>query len=366
MTEDEEVTWINSLGFKVTVADLRASYKSFVPKALSSTVNVLWGTESDELRNLFRLYRRTGYAPFLAQAQSWRDFMVNVYSQWQNGGHNVVEPEHVYLMGLIDWYTVYKDQPTLDAINRILDFIEQKVTPAPFYETRVSARCIQCLSYYLEKIGTRRADVLPKLEAFVSGIETAHQVAGLVVMKFLVGTGEQPSFMPATDDLTKLFPGDTKAGIVTGPGTYQLKGFEGAGVYQDCMLIHALEVAGRVLAKPSLQALALQIANAWVPHVVPPFWDPNGIQYNLLVPYYMIQAAPETALFHAPDAASSPLYVTQFAANCPDARLRKLLGEESLLRQYGQYAKIAASELGGKPRYFPWQTFQEGYFLTQK
>jgi hypothetical protein len=367
MTESEEVAWMNSLGFKVTLAELQASYAKFVVQPVSATsTNVLWGTETDWLRNWYRLYKRTGHQSFLDQAREWHDFNVNTYSQWQNGGRNVVEPEHVYLMGLIDWYVDTKDPATLDAINRILDFIEQKIRANPFYETRVSARCIQCLAYYLEKIGTRRADVLPTLQNFITGVQTATQGAGLVCMKFWVGTNMTADGMPPGDDLTKLFPSDVTFGCVTGPDAIQIKGFEGAGVYQDCMLIHALSLAGRVLQQPALGSLAVQIASAWEPHTVFPFWDPKGSTTNLIVPYYLVPAAPDTSVFHCYDGSSTPLYITQYAANCPNPTLRKTLAGQALLRQYGEYTKIAPAEFGGLPRYFLWQTWQAGYFLTQK
>ena len=42
------------------------------------------------------------------------------------------------------------------------------------------------------------------------------------------------------------------------------------------------------------------------------------------------------------------------------------LAQTALVRQYGQYAKVQPSELGGVPRYFPWQTWENAYFLTQR
>jgi hypothetical protein len=71
-------------------------------------------------------------------------------------------------------------------------------------------------------------------------------------------------------------------------------------------------------------------------------------------------------MFTYPAGGSDPLYVTQYACYCPDATLRKTLEQEALLRQYNQYTRIQPSELGGNPRYFPWQTWETGYFLTQK
>lgn len=364
MTEDQEVAWINSLGFKTTVQALRASYASFVVTPVSPNASVLWNTESDDLRNFYHLYKRTGYAPFLQQAQQFHDYYVNVYSNWQNGGNNVIEPEHIYLMGLIDWYVDNKDQSTLDAINRILDFIEKKVTSSPFYETRVSARAIQCLAHYLETINIRHDDVLTKLNDFVSGVLKAPVYNGFVSMNFYVGTGWSVDGLPAGSDLTKLFPGNVTAGIVTGANTFNIQHHNGATSYQDVILMHALRVAARVLKNQALTDKALAVANAWVPLVGVPFYDTTA-KYNLLIPYTIVSDAPQLTMFQYPAGSSVPLYVTQYAAYCPIDSMRKTLQQEALLRQYGQYTKIATSELGGKPKYFPWQTWENGYFLLQ-
>ncbi len=40
--------------------------------------------------------------------------------------------------------------------------------------------------------------------------------------------------------------------------------------------------------------------------------------------------------------------------------------QQSLLRQYGQYTKVLPSELGKQPRFWLWQTWEQGFFLTQK
>jgi hypothetical protein len=365
MTEDEEVAWINSLGFNTTVPQLRASYAKFVLVPVNPATNVLWGTESDELRNYYRLAKRTGYAPFMQQAQSWHDFMVNTYSNWQAGGKNVVEPEHVYLMGLVDWYVDHEDQPTLDAINRIIDFVLQKVSANPFYETRVTARCLMGLCHYMEAIGTRAAEVDPKIQAFLDGLAGALNVKGLICFRFDVGTGFSVQGLPAGEDLRTLFPGNVTFGIVKGQNSYDVKGFYGAGLYQDCMLMHALNVAARVRSDPSLAAKAISIASAWLPFVGPPFYDKAGA-YNPLVPYYVLAQAPETSMFMCPDGGSTPLYVAQYAAFCPEAATRRMLQQEALLRPYGNYSKIQPTELGGQPAFYPWDTWEEGYFLTQK
>jgi hypothetical protein len=366
MTEDEEVAWMNSIGFKVTLSDLKNSYTKFKYVPVDPNTNVLWGTESDELRNYYRLAKRTGYQPFMDQAQSWHDFMVNTYSNWQAGGNNVIEPEHVYLMGLVDWYVDHQDQPTLDAINRIIDFIEQKISGNLFYETRVTARCLMGLTHYMEKIGTRSADVMPKIQEFLNGLNGAKVINGFITMYFYQGDGMSVTGLPSTMDLRTLFPANTTAGIVTGQNSYTIKHMYGVGLYQDMMLTHALNVAARVLNNPALADRSLTIAQAWLSYVGRPFFDSAGASYNLIVPYYILPGAPETQMFVAPSGKSTPLYVTQYAAFCPDSALRKTLQQEALLRQYGEYNLIQPSELGGLPKYFLWQTWEEGYFLTQK
>jgi hypothetical protein len=366
MTEDEEVAWYNSLGFSTTVTQLRSSYSKFSPQPVNTNTNVLWGTESDELRNYYRLYKRTGYSGFLTQAQYWHDFYVNTYSNWSAGGTNVVEPEHVYMMGLVAWYVDHQDAATLAAINRIIDFILQKVTSNPFYETRVSARCLQCLCYYMEKIGIRATEVNPKIDSFLQGIAGATHTNGFITAKYYVGTGLSVQGMPAGDDLRVLFPGNTAMGIVTGQNNYNLKGFYAAASFQDCYMMHALRVASRVRSNPALANEALAIAQAWVPLTCPPFWDPNGTTYNPLIPEDVIPSAPERIMFNWPHP-STPLWTTQFAAYCPDAALRKTISANALVRQYGELGKVHPNEIiGVPPKYFLWQTWEEGYYLTQK
>jgi hypothetical protein len=367
MTEDEEVAWINSLGFSCTVADLRASYAKFTVTTVDANQSVLWDTESDELRNYYRLYKRTGYAPFLQQARIYRDYMVNTYSHWELGGSNVVEQSHVYLMGLVDWYVDHKDAETLAAIDRLIDFVLQKVQSTTFTETRVTARCMMGLAYYLEKIGVRANEVVPKLSAFIATVRVAQLPSGFVPFRFYVGS-VTVNDLPTTSDLRLLFPKNTAKGIVTSQNGYLLKGFKGCGMYQDCILFHGLRIAARALNDPTLEAAALANQDAWLELVGHSFNDPTKSLTCLIAPYYILTDGDpaEMDMFRHKTGSSLPLYMTQFAPFCPDAAMRKKLEQQALLRQYGQYAPVAASELGGKPRYFPWQTWEKGYFLTQK
>jgi hypothetical protein len=267
------------------------------------------------------------------------------------------------MMGLVDWYLDHKDADTLAAIDRIIDFVKT-ISGDPFRETRVSGRCLLVLSYYMEKIGTRAAEVKPKIQEFVKGIQGAKVESGLTVFRFAVGTNWKVDNMPSGIDLTKRFPQNTAKKIVTSPTTFDVKGFDGAGVYQDCILMHALRVASRVQQDATLAQAADRIAAAWLPHVKPPFWDTTG-QYALTVPYYLLTSAPESELFHYP-MKNTPLYVVQYAAFCPDPATRKLLGQQALLRAYDELTAIKPSELGRAPRYWLWETWEQGYFLTQK
>src|SRR5258706_7126196 len=118
------------------------------------------------------------------------------------------------------------------------------------------------------------------------------------------------------------------------------------------MLRQAFNVVGRVLRDPTLDAAADRIAAGWLPHVAAPFWDLTG-QYALTVPYYLLTSAPERDLFHFPGN-NTPLYVTQYAAFCPDAARKKLLSRQALLRAYQELDAVKPSELGGKRRYWLW------------
>lgn len=364
MTESEEVAWINSLGFAVTLTDLRASYTRFTYKPMDPSTSVMWGTESDELRNMYRLYKRTNYPPFYDQAKSYRDYMVSVYSQWQAGGGNTVDASHFYLMGLVDWYVDHKDPETLAAINRLIDFQLQKVAASPFVETRVHARAIMGLAYYMEKIGARATEVRPRLLALVAAVNAVPLTKGLMASKYYVGVGWSVVGQPAGTDLRVLFPGNAAMGIVTGATTFNVKDFQCVSGFQDAMLMHALALASRVLGDSSLSTKAVGFANAWRPFITPPVFTTSAT-HDPQVPYVLIPGAPETKMFNYPSS-SQPLYNTQFAAYTLDPALKKQLSRQALMRSYGQLTKVQDAEIGGKPRYYPWQTWESGYFLTQK
>jgi hypothetical protein len=359
MTEDEEVAWINSLGFNVTVSDLRASYAQFQPTPIDPGTNVLWGTETDTLRNYFRLYQRTGYQGFLQQAKFWRDFFVNTYSVG-TGGRNNIEYSHIYMMGLVDWYVIHRDQATLDAINRIIDFI--KTVQKDFIETRAIARPLQCLCYYNEKIGFRKAECDAMIDQFLAGIDAAIKIKGFVTMKFM---GAVPQLavtgVPRGVDLRQLFPAD--ASLFNGPNTYPIPRKQGCGLYQDCMLLHALRVTAVYRSDPSRADLATQIAAAYLPLIDVPDWG-SASTMNLSCPYYLLPEAANLRAFISYEP-NSPLYTTQYAAFCADPAKRRTLSQQALLRQYGMLSKIQPSEIGGKPALWPWETWQSGYFLLQ-
>ena len=95
-----------------------------------------------------------------------------------------------------------------------------------------------------------------------------------------------------------------------------------------------------------------------------PFWDTTGA-FALAIPQDLLPDAPEPGMFLYPRK-STPLYITQYAPYCTDAALRTSLLRQALLRQYDELTAIQPSELGGKPRYFPWQTWENGYYLLQK
>src|SRR5262249_7721543 len=156
---------------------------------------------------------------------------------------------------------------------------------------------LQCLCYYMEKIGIRSTEVNPKIDSFLTGIAGATRVNGFLCMKYYVGTGLSVSGMPSGDDLRVLFPGNTAMGIVTGANSYNLQNFYAAASFQDCFMMHALRVAARVRNNPALADQALSIGQAWVPLTTTPFWDPNGQIYNPLIPEDAIGAAPERIMF---------------------------------------------------------------------
>src|SRR5581483_3030544 len=142
-----------------------------------------------------------------------------------------------------------------------------------------------------------------------------------------------------------LFPSD--ASIFDGTNSYAIKGKQGCGLYQDCMLFHALRMASRTHGDTRWADLAAQIAAAWTPLIDHPVWDAAGAT-NLGAPYYLLPEAPDLRAFIAYEA-DSPLYITQFAPFVADPQKRADMERLALSRQYGNLQKILPSELQGKP-----------------
>ncbi len=371
MTEAQEVAWMNSLGFSTTVSALQSSYSKFTPTTIPSNYDIQHNSESDDLRNYYRLCKRTNNAGFCQQASNWRDFYVNTYSLL-NGTNSNIGLEHIYLMGLIEWYIDHPtESDTSAAISRIIDYIIANVA-GPFYETRVHARAILCLAYYLERIGTyRTSDVQTKLNALLTDLDNAPNVNGFLAMpKIYDETCYSVDGMPGSFNLTSLFPNDFSQGIVCDSLHYKRGGgakgvFPAVASYQDMIMIHALLVAGRVLNRPALVTRAQTMQNAWLPMVGHSFWD-TAQNEALVMPYLMITNAVEPGLYIQRNGSSTPLYTTQYSAYCPDVNMRKALQQQALLRQYGEYTKVSETEVTGvAPKYYLWQTWEQGYFLTQ-
>lgn len=370
MTEDEEVNWMNSLGFSVSVADLRASYAKFVPKQEKGpTTSVQNSTESDDLRNYYRLWKRTKDVRFLQQAAFEHDWNLAFYSV-PTAGPAFANVSHFYMMGLIDWWIDHQDTPTLEAINRLLDFIIPNITPK-LIETRSTARPLQCLAYYKEKVGLRNVDA--PLAVLVGAAKGAPVNQGFLSMpKFYVGGPWTVDGQPPGTDLRILFPANAThknpqgVPLIRDATHFDIQGFAGAASFQDCMMMHALGIAGRVTGDPALTVLRDTIAQAYVKLTGFPVFDKQGLANNLIVPYTFVTTAPDLAMFMYRGGGSTPLYTTQYAAFCPDPQKRRALSQQALLRQYSQYDKILQSEFGKPPRFYLWETWEAGYFLTQR
>jgi hypothetical protein len=369
MTEQEEVDWLNSLGFTTSVAQLRAAYSRFqvtTPNFATCTDQL---SETDDLRNFYRLYKRTGHQPFLQQAQIWYNHAVGAYSDPSNTSCTHATKSHLYVMGLIDWWVDHQDATTLTAINRLIDFTLTIPDDNPFVETRVSARAIEALAYYLEKIGTRSAEVRPKLQRFLDGVANAPMRDGFSMMpKFFqwdCGGGGVIDDMPVNIDLRTQFASNYSRGIVCDARSFKMKGFAGVSFFQDQILMHALRIAGRVLNDPSLVTRAQTIGRAWLKYAKYPFYDANGATRNFVMPYVLIPDAPDTSMFLY-WTKSTPLYVSQYAPFCPDANTRKTLAQDGLLRAYNEPGKIGDNERQGEPRFYPFQMLENAYFMTQK
>lgn len=372
MTEEEEILWYQSLGFSCTVKDLRESYNKFIPSPKKPTTNPMNETETDDLRNYFRLYVRTGYQGFLTQATMERDWQVQYYSRIGVKGTSI-DTSHVYLMGLTDWIIAHpEDGAAKDAANRILGFIKGQA-PVSYIETRIIARMLLCLCYWKEKMGDTGVD--PTIARLINAIHTAPVYNGwLSFPKYYQGQNAVFDDQPLGNDLRVTFPKNALYKSVDGTPLvvdathYNLRPFPGVASFQDCFLMHALQVAARVQKDSSLGMFAVAQAKAWEQVCGFPWNDSVGSHTNEVIGYNVVSSCPEPRMFQIRAAASTPLYVTQFSAFCVNPGIRFKLQRQAVLRGYGQYDKIdVAKEITGqKPKYWLWQSYEQGFFLTQK
>jgi hypothetical protein len=389
MTEQQEVDWMNSLGFVTTVTSLHASYAHAPVYTSDPDPNVNHDTETDDLRNWYRLYKRTNppYAQFLTNAQHWRNFYVNTYSFPNGGGTDRIEPEHIYLMGLIDWYLDHpSESDTLAAINRIIDFIlTTGDVNKPFFETRVTARPIQCLAYYIDKMSNnpnvyRLSDVRAELDKLLNYVDSAHYYNGFLVMpKIYDGFAcHKLSDEGITGvNLTSLFPGNATfpSGsanelVCADSVSYRRGGWDqgiapGVAGNQDPIMMHALRVAARVLGRSHYTDVSSTIGAAWARDLINyEFWDTSHAN-NLATAYIAVVNAPQISMYVVRAGSSTPLYVTQFAAYHPNKQIRQRMQIQALMRQYGEYTVVLDSDVTGKePKHYLSATWEQGYFLT--
>ena len=272
-------------------------------------------------------------------------------------------------MGIVDWVSDNPtDQAGIAAINRVLAYIKANV-PTYYYETRVSARMLQCLCHFKEKLGWTNVDA--EINTLLAGIQAAPVYNGFISFpKYCVGHGRDRRRPALGHEPRALFPKDAAftapsgTPLIASATTFNLEGFPGVASFQDVMLMHALLVAARVENDPSLAQLSLNQATAWLQVSGYPLWDPTGVSTNLLIGYNVVPDAPDLTLFKCYDGSSTPLYCTQYAAYCPNPAIMKQLQQQAVLRR-SQPTPDPGLRLGGKPRYYLWETWEQGYFLTQ-
>ena len=146
-----------------------------------------------------------GYAGFLQQAQYLHDWYCSSYSV--TGSSSSIGTEHVYMMGMVDWVSDHPtDQAGIAAINRVLAYIKSNL-PTAFFETRVSARMLECLCHFKEKLGWANVD--SEIATLVAEIRAAPVYNGFISVPQVLRRGERDDRRSARgNDSASSFPKD--------------------------------------------------------------------------------------------------------------------------------------------------------------
>jgi hypothetical protein len=329
--ETDERTAYAACGLVLAPGGLRAKVKA--EDLDLGDVNVKWDTETDDARDLFVAWLRTGERRFLDEACAWAEFLRDRYaprtdgftfaeSEHRPGGPTPpaakkldlsrLKESHVYGEGLVAHYLLTGDRASLEAAIDIGELAQARFgrlePEAPIVEMRVSARPFELVLALLEVTGDDAwRELATRFAANAFATSVRDRARGCYAFKLYVGDFNLDDVLPRGTNLVASFPGDAARGLFKrGPRTLSLKGERAAFPYQDRELAHALARTFEVTGDERARQALLGLADFYLDEgIVPVFYD-KALE---VTPYFVAPYLPEPEVARYPQA-SSPLYST--------------------------------------------------------
>jgi hypothetical protein len=336
------------------------------PEAEIEDPNVLWDTETDDARDLYVQWLRTGERGAFDEASAWAEFLRDRYTPRPPETASVDtgeaaevakklhrsrwEPSHTYGEGLLASYLLTGDREALDAAVDLASAAEKKLElgdGARIREVRVFARPFQLAVGLLEVTAEERwRELALRFVATAFTSSTRDPALGCYAFKMSVGDFDLDPVLPKDMDLRARFPRNADHGIFKrGPRRLSIVGERACWPYQDRELAHALARAFEVTGDERAREALLGLADYYtVEGLVSCFHDPSLLE---ITPYLTLPYVPEPEVARYRQS-SCPLYTTNLGLIEAAAYLDS--GDERFRELAGRCLKIAALRAHGDLR----------------
>jgi hypothetical protein len=349
--------------------DLPARPKSDLaarPEAEIGDLNVKWDTETDDARDLFSQWLRTGERSAFDEGCAWAEFYRDRYTPRTDGftfsdaklrpsddAGEVVKvaktleaarwkESHIYGEGLVAHYLLTGDRASLEAARDLAGVVE-KVLPDvgpdyKIYEVRCFARPFQVLCALAEVTGEERyREAVSRFVAAAFSGPTRDRALGCYAIMMYVGDFDLDKVLPAGLSLPERFPGDAARGLFrNGPRQLHIKSERACWPYQDRELAHALARAFETTGDERARQALLGLADYYLDQgLIPCFHEPA----LAITPYFTLPYVPEpdVARYEQP---SCPLYSTNLGLT--EAAAYLVSGDRRFLDLAKRCLRIAA------------------------
>jgi len=357
-----------------------ASPSASTPPFEVEEVSVKWDTETDDARDAFALWLRTGDRAAFEEGCGWARFYRDRAVRRSDGAafdlldlrptedagdvakvaHELsgsrMDASHVYGEGLVGCYLLTGDRASLDAARDLAAACERRYrevgAETTIVELRDFARPLQLFAALYEVTHEDRyRDLCERFTSCAFSGPIRDRALGCYAFKMYDGEMNLDSCLPKGFSLPERFPQDAKRGLFRlGPRTLDIRGERACWPFQDVELAHALarvlETTGDERARSALLGLAEYYL---VEGLVPAFCDPK----LEMTPYFTVPYVPEPEVGRVPYP-SSPLYSTNLGLiegaaylATGDARyldLAKRCLRVAALRGHGDLRPIEAAE----------------------